>query len=90
MPHGLQGFLPHMPRYVGGHQHGAEFALSKTALTLISEKRIKKAGRALPALSDSSAEQTGELNFQTLKTQKIVSKTVDSAIKMRINTQSSF
>jgi hypothetical protein len=41
-PHGLQGFLPHLSGHVGGHQHGAEFALSKKALTLVSKKRIKR------------------------------------------------
>ena len=46
---GLQGFLPHLFGHVGGHQHVAELALSKTALTLVSNKRIKKAGCALPA-----------------------------------------
>ena len=33
MPHGLQGFLPHLSGYVGGHQHGAEFARSKKAMS---------------------------------------------------------
>ena len=36
------------------------------------------------------AEQTGELTFQAIKMRKIVGKTVDSAIKLRINNQSSF
>ena len=39
-PYGLQGFLPHLSGDVGGHQHGAEFALSKKALsTQISFER---------------------------------------------------
>jgi hypothetical protein len=39
-PHGLQGFLSHLSGYVGGHQHGAEFARSKKALrTQISFER---------------------------------------------------
>ena len=32
MPHGLQGFLPHLSGYVGGHQHGAECARSSKTL----------------------------------------------------------
>ena len=35
-----------------------------SAMTLVSNKRIKKAGRALPASSESPAEQTGERNSQ--------------------------
>ena len=67
MLHGLQGFLPHLSGDVGGHQHVAELALSKTALTLVSNKRIKKVGRALPTSSNSPAEQTGERNSQPSK-----------------------
>ncbi|CAE06880.1 hypothetical [Parasynechococcus marenigrum WH 8102] len=33
MPHGLQGFLPHLSGYVGGHQHGAECARSSKTLS---------------------------------------------------------
>ena len=47
----------------------------------------KKASRALPALSNSPAEQTGELNSQPKKFIKGVGATVDSAHTMGINTQ---
>ena len=33
MPHGLQGFLPHLAGYVGGHQHSSECARSTKALS---------------------------------------------------------
>ena len=45
----------------------SEEALWQPALTLVSNKRIKKAGRALPASSSSPAEQTGERNSQARK-----------------------
>ena len=32
-PNGLQRFLPHLSGHVGGHQHGAEFARSKKAMS---------------------------------------------------------
>ena len=32
-PYGLQGFLPHLAGYVGGHQHSSECARSTKALS---------------------------------------------------------
>ena len=53
----------------------------------MSKNRIKKAGRALPASSNSPAEQTEERDPKAAHYRKLVGMTVDSAPTMRINTQ---
>ena len=53
MPHGLQGFLPHLSGYVGGHQHGAECARSSKTL---SSGKGAKASVSVPLRSHRQAE----------------------------------
>jgi len=47
---------------------GHWFGLFGLTATSMSDKRIKKAGRALPASSNSPAEQTGECSSYARKT----------------------
>ena len=52
MPHGLQGFWPHLSGYVGGHQHGAECALFEDA----EQQQGAKARVPVPLRSHRQAE----------------------------------